>query len=382
MTRPVYLDHHATTPVDPDVLQEMLPWFTERPGNPHSRHHEHGWDAEAAVDLARTEIARLLNAADEAVVFTSGATEANNWALKGAARVLPEGRRRIVVSAIEHPCVLESARALAAEGFDVTELAVDAGGGVGPDKVAAELAKGDVGLVSVMLANNEIGAIQPVAGIARQCREAGAWMHCDAAQAVGRIPVDFERLGVDMLSLTAHKFYGPKGIGALILSERAMADLPPLLHGGGQQEGRRSGTVPTPLAVGFGAAARVAAGNMADDRRRIATLRNTLWAGLRETTEGVHLNGGEVMRLPGNLNFRIDGADADDVIREAPEIAVSTGSACSSVLSAPSHVLAAIGLTEAEIRSSIRIGIGRPTTEADIEIAIVAPAEAIRKART
>ncbi|PJK29464.1 cysteine desulfurase family protein [Minwuia thermotolerans] len=382
MTTPVYLDHHATTPVDPDVLQEMLPWFTERPGNPHSRHHEHGWDAEAAVDLARTEIARLLNAADEAVVFTSGATEANNWALKGAARILPEGRRRILVSAIEHPCVLESARALAAEGFDVTELAVDAGGGVGPDKVAAELAKGDVGLVSVMLANNEIGAIQPVAGIARQCREAGAWMHCDAAQAAGRIPVDFERLGVDMLSLTAHKFYGPKGIGALILSERAMADLPPLLHGGGQQEGRRSGTVPTPLAVGFGAAARLAAESMAEDRRRIATLRNTLWAGLRETTEGVHLNGGEVMRLPGNLNFRIDGADADDVIREAPEIAVSTGSACSSVSSAPSHVLAAIGLTEAEIRSSIRIGIGRPTTEADIEIAIVALAEAIRKART
>lgn len=382
MTGPVYLDHHATTPVDPDVLQEMLPWFTDRPGNPHSRHHEHGWDAEAAVDLARTEIARLLNAADEAVVFTSGATEANNWALKGAARILPIGRRRILVSAIEHPCVLESARALAAEGYDVTEMTVDAGGGVGPDKAAAELEKGDVGLVSVMLANNEIGAIQPVAAIARMCREAGAWMHCDAAQAVGRIPVDFERLGVDMLSLTAHKFYGPKGIGALVLSERALADLPPLLHGGGQQEGRRSGTVPTPLAVGFGAAARIAAGNMADDRRRIATLRNTLWAGLRETTEGVHLNGGEVMRLPGNLNFRIEGVDAADVIRQAPEIAVSTGSACSSVSSAPSHVLAAIGLTEPEIRSSIRVGIGRPTTEEDIEIAIVALAEAIRKART
>lgn len=379
--KPIYLDHHATTPVDPEVLEEMLPWFTERPGNPHSRHHEHGWDAEAAVDLARGELAALINAPDVAVVFTSGATESNNWAIKGAARLLPEGRRRIVVSAIEHPCVLESARSLAAEGFEITELPVDGGGGVGPDKVAAELEKGDVGLVSVMLANNEMGAVQPVAGIARMCREAGAWSHCDAAQAVGRIPVDFERLGVDMLSLTAHKFYGPKGIGALVLSAQAMAALPPLIHGGGQQEGRRSGTVPTPLAVGMGAAARLAAERMTEDRRHIATLRNTLWAGIRATTDGVYLNGGEVMRLPGNLNFHIDGVDADDVIREAPDIAVSTGSACSSVSSEPSHVLAAIGLTEQEIRASIRVGIGRTNTEAEIEIAIVALAEAIRKAR-
>lgn len=380
--KPVYLDHHATTPVDPRVLEDMLPWFTDRPGNPHSRHHEHGWDAEAAVDLARGEIANLVNADDGAVVFTSGATESNNWAIKGAARTLAEGRRRIVVSAIEHPCVLESARSLRAEGFEVTELPVDAGGGVTPDRVAEEIEAGDVGLVSIMLANNEMGAIQPVAAMGRLCREAGVWMHCDAAQAVGRIPVDFERLAVDMLSISAHKFYGPKGIGALVLSDRALAELPPLIHGGGQQDGRRSGTAPTPLAVGFGAAARVAGENLAEERRHVASLRNMLWRGLRETTEGLHLNGGELMRLPGNLNFRIEGADADDVIRNAPEIAVSTGSACSSVSSDPSHVLAAIGLTEPEIRSSIRVGIGRPTTEDDIEVAIAALAEAIRKARS
>jgi len=363
----IYLDHHATTPVDPEVLAEMLPWFTERPGNPHSRHHEHGWSAEAAVDIARSEIAALVNASDRDVFFTSGATESNNWAIKGMVPTFEDGRRRILVSAIEHPCVLNAARAT---GLTVTILPVDQGGGVDPQRVRAELEQGDVGLVSIMLANNEIGTIQPIAAIGRMAHEAGVPLHCDAAQAVGRIPVDMERLGVDLMSVTAHKFYGPKGIGALIVTPGWQKRLQPLIHGGGQQEGLRSGTVPTPLAVGFGAAAARARILLGSERRSLAALRNRLWAGIEGGIEGATLNGSEIMRLPGNLNFHIPGVDADDIIRAAPEIAVSTGSACSSESSAPSHVLAAIGLSEPDIRGSIRIGLGRPNTEEEVDMAI------------
>ncbi len=268
MSGAIYMDHHATTPVDAGVLEEMLPWFAERPGNPHSRHHEHGWSAEAAVDIARTEVARLVNAPDDGIVFTSGATESNNWAIAGMlADPDFDGPRRLLVSAVEHPCVLESARASDAP---VTVLPVDSGGGVDPDLVRAELEKGDVRLVSVMLANNEIGTIEPIAAIGRSVREAGAFLHCDAAQAAGRIPVDVTRLGVDLMSLTAHKFYGPKGIGALVVTDRARDVLQPLIRGGGQQDSLRSGTVPTPLAVGFGAASRLAVENLTAERRRLA----------------------------------------------------------------------------------------------------------------
>lgn len=379
MTGAIYLDHHATTPVDPAVLNEMLPWFTERPGNPHSRHHEYGWSAEAAVDIARTEIARLINAVEDGIIFTSGATEANNWAIQGMlADAALDGPDRILVSAIEHPCVLESART---SGARLTILPVEKGGGVDPDLVGAELEKGDVRLVSVMLANNEIGTIQPVAAIGRMVREANAFLHCDAAQAVGRIPVDMARLGVDLMSFTAHKFYGPKGIGALALSTRVREVLKPLMRGGGQQDNLRSGTVPTPLAVGFGVAASLSCEQLNEERRRLGGLRDLLWSGLRERIAGVHLNGGEFMRLPGNLNFRIEGVDADDVIRAAPEVAVSTGSACSSASSEPSYVLQAIGLTEQEIRSSIRIGVGRPNTVAEIETAVDVLDRAIARVR-
>lgn len=379
MSGAIYMDHHATTPVDAGVLEEMLPWFAERPGNPHSRHHEHGWSAEAAVDIARTEVARLVNAPDDGIVFTSGATESNNWAIAGMlADPDFDGPRRLLVSAVEHPCVLESARASDAP---VTVLPVDSGGGVDPDLVRAELEKGDVRLVSVMLANNEIGTIEPIAAIGRSVREAGAFLHCDAAQAAGRIPVDVARLGVDLMSLTAHKFYGPKGIGALVVTDRARDVLQPLIRGGGQQDSLRSGTVPTPLAVGFGAASRLAVENLTAERRRLAGLRDRLWTGLRDRVDGLQLNGGEFMRLQGNLNFRIEGVDADDVIRAAPEIAVSTGSACSSASSEPSHVLQAIGLTEPEIRSSIRIGIGRPNTVDEIGIAVDVMSRAIARAR-
>lgn len=381
MSEAIYLDHHATTPVDPDVLAEMLPWFTDRPGNPHSRHHEHGWSAEAAVDLARMEIAELINAAPDQVILTSGATEANNWSLTGIAATLPPDQRRIVTSNVEHPCVMETARRLASEGHPVTVLPVEPGGGIDPQSVIDELDRGDVGLVSVMLANNEIGTIQPVADIGRATRTAGALMHCDAAQALGRIRLDIGRLNVDLLSITAHKLYGPKGIGALVLSDTARQAIRPMMAGGGQQDGLRSGTIPTPLAVGFGAACRLAQDRLDAEMGQIRSLRDRLWLNLTGRTDGLHINGAQLMRLPGNLNFRVEGADADDIIRAAPEIAISTGSACASETSAPSYVLQAIGLDDLAIRSSLRIGVGRTNTLAEIDTAVDVLAGAINKAR-
>ena len=381
MSEAIYLDHHATTPVDPEVLAEMLPWFTDRPGNPHSRHHEHGWSAEAAVDLARMEISELISAAPDQVILTSGATEANNWALTGIAATLPPDRRRVVTTNVEHPCVLETARRMAAEGHPVTILPVEAGGGVDPQSVIDELDKGDVGLVSVMLANNEIGTIQPVADIGRATRASGALMPGGAAQALGRIRLDMGRLNVDLLSITAHKLYGPKGIGALVLSDAARRVIRPMMAGGGQQDGLRSGTVPTPLAVGFGAACRLAQDRLDADVTAIRGMRDRLWLGLTGRTDGLHVNGAQLMRLPGNLNFRVDGAEADDIIRAAPEIAISTGSACSSENSEPSYVLQAIGLDAAAIRGSLRIGVGRTNTLAEIDTAVEVLAKAISKAR-
>lgn len=381
MSEAIYLDHHATTPVDPEVLAEMLPWFTERPGNPHSRHHEHGWAAEAAVDLARMEISELLGGSPDQVIFTSGATEANNWALTGIAVGLAPERRRIVTTNVEHPCVLETVRRLEREGQPVTILPVEPGGGIDPETVLRELEHGDVGLVSVMLANNEIGTIQPVADIARAAHAQGALVHCDAAQALGRIRIDITRLGVDLMSITAHKLHGPKGIGALVLSEAARAAIRPMMAGGGQQDGLRSGTVPTPLAVGFGAACRLAQDHLADDMALVRGLRDRLWLGLNERIDGLHLNGAQLMRLPGNLNFRVDGANADAIIRAAPEVAISTGSACSSESSDPSHVLLAIGLDEAAVRSSLRIGVARTNDQVEIERAIDIISSAITRAR-
>ena len=377
----IYLDHHATTPVDPSVMQEMLPWFTENPGNPHSRHHEFGWRAEAAVSLARKQIADLIGADDDDVVFTSGATESNNWVIKGIVPALSADRRRILTLTTEHPCVMQSVAALAHMGWPVGYVPVDDNGWPDRPKLEAELAKGDVGLLSIMLANNEIGVIQPVAELARLAHAHGALFHTDAAQAVGRISVDVGALDVDFMSFTAHKFNGPKGIGALYIRAECKQSLAPLMHGGGQEGGLRSGTVPTPLVVGFGAAADLASRDMRGEMRRIMKLRSRLMTGLQENVGGVHLNGAEGPRLPGNLNICIDGVLADDLIRVVPDVAVSTGSACSSVSTAPSHVLTGIGLSQDQIARSIRIGIGRSTTDQEIEDALAALSGGIERLR-
>ncbi len=359
MTMPIYLDYAATTPSDPAVIAAMAPWWSEQFGNPHSP-HRWGFRAAAAIAVARGQVAQLLDVAPDTVTFTSGATESVNWALKGA---LTGPRRRIVTLATEHSCVLETARWLATQGGAVTIV------GVGPDGLidmaALDAALGDdVALVSAMLVNNETGVIQPIAEIAARAHAHGALMHCDAAQGFGKLPTPAAALGVDLLSLTAHKIYGPKGVGALYI--RPGLTLTPLFHGGGQEAGGRSGTLAPALCVGLGTAAVIAAERMAHDAAHAEMLRARLLSGLR----GQYIiNGSTGSGWPGTLNLRFDGVDGARLLQAARGIAVSSGSACASGSGRPSHVLAAMGLTAAEARSSLRIGWGRFTTTADIDTA-------------
>lgn len=368
MKRPVYLDHHATTPTDPRVVEAMAPWQSEDFGNPSSATHVFGWRADAAVEDARRRLAAALGAADPAeLVFTSGTTESDNLALKGVARA---GRLRgdhLVTTAIEHPAVLDTCRALEAEGFRVTTLAVDERGLVDPAAVARALTDRTL-LVSVMAANSEIGVLQPLEEIGEICRERGVPLHTDAAQAVGKIPIDLGRLPVDLLSACAHKVYGPKGVGLLYLRRRRpRLRLEPLLHGGGHEGGLRSGTVPVPLVVGFARAVEIALEEMESEAARLAGLRDLLWERLRTGLDGLQRNGHPTRRLPGNLNVGFAGVEADGLIASLPEIALSSGSACASARGEPSHVLRAIGRSEAEARSALRFGLGRSNTREEIE---------------
>jgi cysteine desulfurase len=377
MTGPVYLDHHATTPVDPRVLALMLPWFTEQFGNPHSVDHAYGWTAEEAVEAARGQVAALIGADPREIIFTSGATEANNLALRGLAPALAAaGRIEIVASPLEHPCVMACLEALAAEGFVVRFLPVGATGLVDPADVARLLGPG-TGLVTVMAANHEIGTVQPIDEIGRLTRAAGALFHVDAAQAAGKIPLAMA--GVDLMTLSAHKLYGPKGIGALALRRAIRPLMKPLILGGGQEQGLRSGTVPVPLAVGFGAAAALAQAEMGGEAERLARLRDRLLDRLRAAGLPLHLHGDPVRRLAGNLNFRVVHVDAEAIIQQVRDrVALSTGAACASAERTPSPVLRAIGLGEAEALAALRIGLGRGTGEADVDAAATALIEACR----
>jgi cysteine desulfurase len=367
---PIYLDHQSTTPVDPRVVEAMAPWWTHDFGNAASRTHVFGWRAEAAVENARATLARAVGAADPAeIVFTSGATESDNLALTGVARALRERGDHLVTLASEHPSVLDTARALAAEGFSLTELPVDRAGLVDPDDVARAITPRTV-LVSVMWANNEIGVLQPIEAIAERCRERGVLLHSDAAQAVGKVPVDAAAAGVDLLSFTAHKLYGPKGVGALrVRRSRPRVRLVPLLYGGGHEAGLRSGTLPVPLIVGFARAVELALAERESEAGRLASLRERLLARLRAGLDGVFVNGDLARRLPGNLNVGFAGADADALLAALPELAISTGSACASARAERSHVLRALGLSEAELRASVRIGLGRGTGVEEVDAA-------------
>jgi cysteine desulfurase len=376
--RPVYLDNQATTPCDPRVVQAMLPWFSEYFGNPHSAEHGMGQQAEAAVEQARAQVAALIGADVREVVFTSGATESNNIAIKGAARFAAskgDPRRRIVTVATEHKCVLESVADLTAEGFEPVVLRVGPDGLLDPAALQAALATPTL-LVSVMAVNNETGVIQPVAELSALARKAGALFHCDAAQAAGKLPLDVEAMRIDLASVSGHKLYGPKGVGALYVRRRPRVRLAPLFSGGGQERGLRAGTLPTPLIVGFGEACRLAAADMADDAARIAGLRDRMMNGLRHAIADIALNGSADSRIPGNLNLTFPSATAADLMAAVPDLCVSTGSACSSAEVAPSYVLLALGVTEAAARRTLRIGIGRFTSAADIDYAATALAAA------
>jgi cysteine desulfurase len=381
--RAIYLDHHATTPVDPDVLDAMMPYFSERFGNPSSRAHTYAQEAHVAVEAARGRVAGLVSALPEEIVFTSGATESNNLAVRGGARSLASRGKHIVVSAIEHASVLEPARSLEREGFSVTILGVGEDALVSPDAVREAL-RPDTALVSVMAANNEVGTIQPVAAIGALCRERGILFHCDAVQALGRIPVDVHSWQVDVMSLSAHKMYGPKGVGALFISRRRKPRFKPQpqAEGGGQEKGLRSGTLNVPAIVGFGKAAELAQRLMEVEQATLTALRDRLLARLQERVGGVTVNGALSPRLPGNLNVSIERAEAEALLLSLQgEIALSSGAACAEAGGTGSHVLRAMGLSDSRIYTALRFGIGRFNGEIEIDHVVDAVAAAVKAAR-
>ncbi|MFL5280185.1 MAG: cysteine desulfurase family protein [Rhodopila sp.] len=376
--QPVYLDNQATTRCDPRVVQAMLPFFSEDYGNPHSVEHVMGRKAEEAVERARMQVASLLGADEKEIIFTSGATEANNIAIKGAARFAAgtdDPRRRIITVATEHKCVLEAVADLAAEGFEPIVLPVRADGLLDPDELRHALSIPTV-LVSVMAVNNETGVVQDIAGLAAIAKQAGALFHTDLAQAVGKIPVNLGGWKVDLASVSGHKLYGPKGIGALYVRRRPRVRLTPLFSGGGQERGLRSGTLPTPLIVGLGAACDLAAAEMEIEAARIAELRRRLMDCLSGDIPDLRINGSLQARIAGNLNLTFPSATAIALMQAAPDLCVSTGSACSSAEVEPSYVLRAMGLSDEAAASTLRIGIGRFTSAADIDYAAAALAAA------
>ena len=370
-SRPVYLDNQATTPLDPAVREAMWPYLTEEFGNPHSSDHRFGWDAATAIRDARASVAELISADDDEIVFTSGATESCNLALRGVANRRGNGRRdRIVTLATEHPAVLETAHDLGRTGHDAIVLCVEPDGLLDLAKLDRVLDERTL-LVSIMAVNNEIGVLQPLADIAKRCHAVGALFHTDATQASGRIPIDVDDWGVDLLSLSSHKVYGPKGVGALYV--RSGVALKALITGGSQESGRRGGTLPTALIVGFGAACELATQRQEEDRARIETLTKRLYARLREAHPALRLFGHAECRVAGNLNIGFPGVPAEEVIRStANHIALSSGSACSSATSEPSKVLLALGLDDDTAATGLRISLGRFTTDEDVETAIAA----------
>lgn len=367
MKLPIYMDHHATTPVAPEVFEVMRPFFLETFGNAASRTHAFGWAAEAAVEAARAQIAGLIGCKPVEITFTSGATEADNLALKGVAHAYRERGTHLITSQIEHHAVLDSCKRLEKEGFQVTYLPVDRTGLVDPGDVAKALTPKTI-LVSVMLANNEVGTIQPLAEIGRICKDRGVLLHSDAVQAIGKIPVNVDALGMDLMSLTAHKLYGPKGVGALyVRMGKPRVKLVPQMDGGGHEKGRRSGTLNVPGIVGFGKACELAGQLMADESTRLTALRERLWAGITTRLDHVHLNGHPTRRLPGNLNASFAFVDGESLLMSLKEVAVSSGAACTSATMQPSHVLRAMGLNEDLANSSLRFGLGRGNTEEDVD---------------
>ncbi|KAM7541846.1 hypothetical protein Aperf_G00000019314 [Anoplocephala perfoliata] len=367
--RPLYLDFQATTPMDPRVLDSMLPHLVYSFGNPHSRSHMYGWESEKAVEAARNEIADLINADPKEIIFTSGATESNNLCIKGVAHFYASKKRHIITSQIEHKCVLDSCRAMENEGFKVTYLPVQHNGLVNPEDVERAI-QPDTSLVSVMTVNNEIGVLQPIEDIAKICRDKEVFFHTDGAQAVGKIPIDVNKMNIDLMSISGHKIYGPKGIGALFVRRRPRVRLEPIISGGGQERGLRSGTVPAPLVVGFGAACRIAKAEMQNDLAHVKQLYNRLLKGITSQLDMVILNGDPERRYHGCCNLSFAFVEGESLLMALKNVALSSGSACTSASLEPSYVLRAIGMEEDLAHSSIRFGLGRFTTEEEVDYTI------------
>jgi cysteine desulfurase len=396
MELPIYLDYHATTPVDPRVLETMLPYFTKSFGNPASRGHVFGWEAEGAVDAARDQIARAMKASAREIIFTSGATEADNLAILGVGGLYREKGGHVITAPTEHSAVLDPCRQLEREGFRVEYLKPEKTGEIPPERVREAL-RDDTILVTLMVANNEIGTIQKIAEIGAICRERGVLFHTDAVQGFGKIPFDVEAMHVDLASISGHKIYGPKGVGALyVRGKNPRVRLQPIVFGGGHERGLRSGTLNVPGIVGLGAAAELAVGEMGEESKRLRRLRARLHAALSERIDGLTLNGPplpklesdgalsagvEERRLPGNLNVSFSGVEGEALLVSMKDVAVSSGSACTSASLEPSHVLTAIGIPADLAHASIRFGLGRWTTEEEVDYAAETAASAVARLR-
>jgi len=369
-TLPIYMDNNSTTRCDPRVVEAMLPYFTEKFGNAASRNHAYGWEAESAVEESRDQIAGVIGASPKEVIFTSGATESNNLAIKGVAAMYKKKGNHVVTQATEHKAVLDTCKRLERDGFQVTYLPVDKFGQVHAEQVKEALTDKTI-LVSVMAANNEIGSVQPVGAIGKVCKERGVLFHTDAVQAVGKIPLDVEAMGIDLLSLTAHKIYGPKGIGALYVRKKGpRVRLEPMIDGGGHERGMRSGTLPVPMIVGLGAACALARREMPEETARTFALRERLRKGIMDQLPESYLNGHPTERLPGNANISFAYVEGEGLMMGIKDVAVSSGSACTSASLEPSYVLRALGVGDELAHSSIRFGLGRFNTEAEVDFVV------------
>jgi cysteine desulfurase len=367
--QPIYLDYQATTPMDPRVLEAMMPYFTYKFGNPHSRSHSYGWEAEEGVEKARGQVAKLIGADEKEVIFTSGATESNNLAIRGVAEFYKDRKNHVVTTVTEHKCVLDTCRHLEQSGFEVTYLPVQKNGLIDLEVLRNAITDKTV-VVSIMAVNNEIGVIQPLEEIGKICREKKTFFHTDAAQAAGKIPLDVEKMNIDLMSISGHKIYGPKGIGALYVRRKPRVRLVPLIVGGGQERGFRSGTLPTPLCVGLGEAAEICSKEMEGEAKRLKKLQDRMLRGLNDKLTDIIVNGDLEHRIPGNLNISFAYVEGESLMMGIKGLSVSSGSACTSASLEPSYVLRALGVEEEMAHTSLRLGLGRFTTEQEVDTAV------------
>ena len=378
----IYFDYQATTPVDPRVLEKMIPYFTEFYGNPHSRNHSFGWQAEEAVEVARENIASIIGANTKEIIFTSGATESNNLAIKGLAEFYGDKKNHIVSCVTEHKCVLESCRYLSEKkGFEVTYLPVNPDGLIDLEKLKSSI-KSNTLMVSIMGVHNEIGVIQPLKDIGKICRDNGVFFHTDCAQAIGKIPLDVNEMNIDLMSISGHKIYAPKGVGALYIRRKPRVRILATMSGGGQERGMRSGTLSPALCVGLGEACRIYSKEMESENKKIIKLKDMMLNGIRESCSDIYLNGSEEKRVPGNLNLSFAYIEGESLMMGIKNLAVSSGSACTSASLEPSYVLKALGVQEELAHTSLRIGIGRFTSEEEIKVAVKMIVNEVKRLRS